>query len=91
VVTLTPLPSAVTAQWLKDTMKDSHIPPAIIKRLESAADPEQEGILICAEVMREVAEIPGVAAINLMTTGNSESILAAIEASGLRTDHDAET
>ena len=49
-----------------------------------AGDPEQEGIRICAELMQEIAEIPGVSGINLMTTGDPDAIPAAIEASGLR-------
>lgn len=84
IVSLAVLPSAITAQWVKKNMSDSRIPKAVIQRLEQAADPEQEGIRICAELMQEIAEIPGVSGINLMTTGNEAAIPAAIEASGLR-------
>jgi 5,10-methylenetetrahydrofolate reductase len=65
-------------------MSDSRIPAALIQRLEDARDPEREGITICAELMQEISEIPGVSGINLMTTGNPEAIPAAIKASGLR-------
>jgi methylenetetrahydrofolate reductase (NADPH) len=65
-------------------MSDSRIPKPIIQRLEQASDPEQEGIRICAELMQEISEIPGVSGINLMTTGDADAIPAAIEASGLR-------
>ena len=84
VVSLAVLPSAVTAQWVKQNMSDSRIPKPVIQRLEKASDPGQEGIRICAELMQEVAEIPGVSGINLMTTGDEAAIPAAIEASGLR-------
>ena len=84
MVTLSPLPSAVTAGWLKKHMKDARIPDAVIERLESAKDPEQEGIRLCAEMMQEISEIPGISGINLMTMGNPEAIPAAIEASGVR-------
>ena len=84
MVSLSPLPSAVTADWLKKHMKDARIPDAVIERLESAKDPEQEGIRICAEMMQEISEIPGISGINLMTMGNPEAIPAAIEASGVR-------
>ncbi len=84
MVSLTPLPSAETARWVKENMSDSRIPEALIERLEDAKDPEQEGIRICAELMREIAEIPGVSGVNLMTTGDPRAIPAAIEASGLR-------
>jgi 5,10-methylenetetrahydrofolate reductase len=84
IVSLAVLPSAVTAQWVKKNMSDSRIPKYIIERLEKAADPEQEGIRVCAELMQEIAAIPGVSGINLMTTGDAAAIPAAIEATGLR-------
>jgi methylenetetrahydrofolate reductase (NADPH) len=84
IVSLAVLPSAVTAQWVKKNISDSRIPKPIIQRLEQASDPQQEGIRICAELMQEISEIPGVSGISLMTTGDADAIPAAIEASGLR-------
>ena len=84
MISLSPLPSATTARWVKENMSDSRIPDAVIKRLEDAKDPKQEGIMICAELMQEISKIPGVSGINLMTTGDPEAIPAAIQASGLR-------
>ena len=65
-------------------MRQAKIPIRLIERLHAAADAELEGIKICSELMQEISEIPGVSGINLMTTGNPESIPAAIKASGLR-------
>ena len=76
--------SAATARWVKENMSDSRIPDAVIKRLADAKNPEQEGIIICAELMQEISEIPGVSGVNLMTTGDTGTIPAAIKASGLR-------
>ena len=84
MVSLSPLPSATTARWVKENMGDSRIPDEVIRRLEEAGDPEREGIAICAELMQEISGIEGVAGVNLMTTGNPEAIPAAIQASGLR-------
>lgn len=84
IVSLAVLPSALTAQWVKKNLSGSRIPKSVIRRLEQAPDPEQEGIRICAEKMQEIAAIPGVSGINLMTTGDAAAIPAAIEASGLR-------
>jgi methylenetetrahydrofolate reductase (NADPH) len=56
----------------------------VIQRLEDARNPEQEGISICADLMQQISEIPGVSGINLMTTGDSAAIPAAIRLSGLR-------
>jgi methylenetetrahydrofolate reductase (NADPH) len=84
IVSLSPLPSAQTAKWVKRNMADSRIPESVIDRLETADDPEKEGIRICAELMQQVSEVPGVSGVNLMTTGTPEAIPAAIKASGLR-------
>jgi methylenetetrahydrofolate reductase (NADPH) len=86
MVSLSPLPSAATASWVKKNMTDSRIPATLLKRLEDARNPEQEGIEICAELMQEIAEIQGVSGINLMTTGDPQAIPAAIIASGLRSE-----
>ena len=83
IVSLAVLPSAVTAQWVKKNLGGSRIPKSVIRRLEQAPDPEQEGIRICAEKMQEIAAIPGISGINLMTTGDAAAITAAIEASAL--------
>jgi len=86
MVTLSPLPSVATARWVKRNMSDSRIPDALLKRLEDANDPEQEGLAICAELMQEISEIPGVSGVNLMTTGDPGAIPETIRASGLRSE-----
>ena len=83
IVTVAPLPSAETARWVKTNMIDSKVPLPLIERLEQAADPEAEGVAICAEVMQQIAEVPGVSGINVMSTGDIELSAAAIRASGL--------
>lgn len=84
IVSLAALPTAKTARWLKNNLVDSRIPAWLIEKLESAADPQQEGIRICAELMQEIAQIPGVSGINLMAMGDTQAIPAVIKASGLR-------
>jgi len=83
MMTLSTLPSASEACRLRDSGNRLPIPQSIIARMEQASDPEDEGIEICAELLRELASIPGVSGVNLMTTGRLASIPAAIEASGL--------
>ena len=84
IVSLGTLPSADAARWLQQNLRGSVMPKAVIKRLEQARDPEQEGISICAELLQQVAEIPGVDGANVVTPGDLETVPAAIQASGLR-------
>ena len=81
---LSPFPSADVARWIRDNVKGALVPEPIIERMEEASDPEREGIEICAELLQELATIPGVRGVNLLTMGKLETIPAAIEASGVR-------
>ncbi len=78
-----PLASARSARWMCDNLFGVIIPDALIDRLDKAADAKAEGIAICAELMQQLADIPGVAGAHLMAPTNPDSIPAAIEASGL--------
>ena len=78
-----PLASARSARWMRDNLFGVIIPDALIDRLDKAADAKAEGIAICAELMQQLADIPGVAGAHLMAPTNPDCIPAAIEASGL--------
>lgn len=84
IMALSPLPSADVARWMRDNVKGALVPEPIIERLERASDPESEGVDICAELLQELATIPGVSGANLLTMGELETIPAAIIASGVR-------
>jgi methylenetetrahydrofolate reductase (NADPH) len=84
VVGVAPLPSAETARWFRENLRGSLMPDSVIKRLDQARDPEQVGVEICAELLHELTEIPGVAGVNIMAPGEPETVSAAIRAAGLR-------
>jgi len=84
IMGLSPLPSAEAARWVRDNVKGALVPESIIERLEQASDPELEGIRICAELLQELTQIPGVSGANLLALAKLEAIPAAIEASGVR-------
>lgn len=75
--------SADDARWLAEHRPSIRIPEEIIRRIEQAADGEQEGVRICAEQLQQLAEIPGVAGAHLVATRNLASIPAAIDAAGV--------
>lgn len=77
-------PSAEAARELRATRPDSIIPPALVKRLAQATDPEAEGVQICAEMLHEIAAIPGLSGVTLVTPGDAATIPAAIQAAGIR-------
>ena len=60
---------------------------AYVERLERAADPKLEGRRICIEVLRALAEIPGVAGAHVMAPMNFAEIPAVISESGVAGRH----
>ena len=84
IVSVATLPSAVSARWLRKNLRGSLVPMKVVRRLEQARDPEFEGVTICAEMLQELGEIPGVSGANLLTPGDPETVTAAIRAAGLR-------
>jgi methylenetetrahydrofolate reductase (NADPH) len=59
------------------------IPDTLVERLENASDPEEEGIRICAEVLQELAQIPGIAGANIIASKDLTTIPKAIRLAGL--------
>ncbi len=84
ITALSPLPSADVARWVRDNVKGALVPESIIDRMERSPNPENEGIEICAELLQELATVPGVSGANLLALGDLEAIPAAIDASGVR-------
>lgn len=84
LIGLAPLPSADVAQWLGKRLRGAVIPSKVVKRLRQAADAEQEGIDICAEMLQQVADIPGLSGANLVCLGDHEAVVEAVKRSGIR-------
>jgi methylenetetrahydrofolate reductase (NADPH) len=84
IAALSPLPSADGARWVRDNVKGAIVPEFIIDRMERSPNPTSEGIDICAELLQELATIPGVSGADLSALGDIEAIPAAIDASGVR-------
>jgi len=72
-----PLRSAAQAKELVEKHTDFIIPPAIIKRLESAGDDtaqRKEGVKIAGEIMKQLKSVPGLKGIHILSGGN-ESVV----------------
>ena len=60
------------------------IPEAILLRMEQAKDPIQEGIKICADLIDEFSEIPGISGVHLMAPRNLKAIAPVVEKAGIK-------
>jgi methylenetetrahydrofolate reductase (NADPH) len=85
LIGVAPIPSARSARWMREKLFGTLIPDDILTRLEKAADPRREGRRICVEVLRELADTPGVAGAHIMAPMNFAEIPAVIEESGVTT------
>ncbi|HEX2256895.1 MAG TPA: methylenetetrahydrofolate reductase [Afifellaceae bacterium] len=74
LVGIAPLRSAKSARWMRQHLYGTVIPDDILERMEAATDPQAEGRHICVELLRELAEIPGVAGAHIMAPLNEEAI-----------------
>ncbi len=83
LIGVAPIPSARSARWMREKLFGTLIPDTIVERLEKAADPKREGRRICVEILRELADTPGVAGAHVMAPMNFAEIPAVIEDSGV--------
>ena len=66
---LTPVRSHRALIYMKNEVAGMSIPDELITRMESAAEPKEEGVEICLEMIEKIKNIEGVAGIHLMPIG----------------------
>jgi methylenetetrahydrofolate reductase (NADPH) len=83
LIGVAPIPSARSARWMREKLFGTIIPEAIVDRLEKSSDARREGIRICAEVMQQLATIPGIAGAHVMAPQNPSAIPTVIAEAGV--------
>lgn len=86
IVGIAPLASAKSARWIAGNLFGSIVPASIVERLETASDARAEGVAIALELIREYAEIDGVAGVHIMAPLNEKAAPGLIEAARLALD-----
>ena len=71
-----PILSARSARWMNDNLYGVTVPEATIARLEGAADAKAEGRAICAELIQQYREIPGLAGVHIMAPAQKPDAIA---------------
>ena len=61
-----PARSAKALGYMKDEVPGMRVPEEFLKRMEAAEDPKEEGVNICAELIRQIRDIEGVAGVHIM-------------------------
>ncbi len=78
IIGVGPIRSAKSARWMNENLFGVHVPPATIERLDAAKDQAAEGRKICAELIRGLREIPGVAGAHLMAPAQGPDAIAQV-------------
>lgn len=77
--------TAESARWMRDNLRGALVPDVFVRRLRQASDPERVSVEICAEVLRELATVPGVSGAHFLAPVSPAIAAAIVEASGVRT------
>jgi methylenetetrahydrofolate reductase (NADPH) len=80
---LGPLRTADAARWMRDNLWGTAMPDGVIRRMEAARDPRQEGIAICAELIEQVRDIDGISGVHLMAPGQHQAIVETVRLAGM--------
>lgn len=79
LIGIAPLASAKSARWIMDNLFGSIIPATMIERLDAASDQRAEGRAIALELIRDYAQIEGVAGVHIMAPLNEKAVPGLIE------------
>jgi methylenetetrahydrofolate reductase (NADPH) len=71
------------AQWLSANKPNTIMPQGLIHRLEGASEPRAEGIAIAAELLRELAQVPGVSGAHIYAATDLSAIPEVLKQAGL--------
>lgn len=78
-----PMKSARMAAYMRDNVSGVCVPDELVTRMEKAADPKEEGVKICLEIIAKLKDIPGVHGIHIMAVGWEEMVPVIVEKAGL--------
>lgn len=79
-----PVKSVKAMQYMKKEVPGMSIPDDLIKRMESAADPKEEGVKICVETIRKLKTMEGVRGVHIMAVEWEEIVPSIVERAGVR-------
>ncbi len=83
VVEVPLLTSMQEARLVRKTVKGVPIPDAAVERIATADNPVSEGISVCAGMLRELQEIPGISGINIHYQRDPHDVVAALQQADL--------
>lgn len=83
LVGVAPPRSAATARYLRQHLPGVVVPDDVVRRMESADDPVDEGVRLTVDIVKRLREIDGVAGVHVMGLGHEEAVRRVIDEAGL--------
>jgi 5,10-methylenetetrahydrofolate reductase len=80
---VTPVKSAGMARYMRDQVPGLSVPDEVVKRIEQAEDPQEEGLRICVEQIQEFRETEGIAGVHVMAIESEQKVPELVERAGL--------
>jgi methylenetetrahydrofolate reductase (NADPH) len=59
------------------------VPDEVVRRMEAAHDPVDEGVRLTVDIVKRLREIEGVAGVHVMGLGHEEAVRRVIDEAGL--------
>ncbi|MEE9324444.1 MAG: methylenetetrahydrofolate reductase, partial [Dehalococcoidia bacterium] len=78
-----PVKSARGLAYMRDSLAGMRIPAEVVKRMQSARDPEREGIELAIETIAQIRAIKGVKGVHIMAVGWDEAVPILLRECGL--------
>jgi len=80
---LVPLKSPRAAHYMAEEVPGVVVPQAIVKRMDEASNPQEEGVQIALEIIEKLKKTPGIRGIHIMAVHWEEIVPRLIDESGL--------
>ena len=78
-----PMKSAGMARYMRDYVAGLTVPDELVKRMEKAEDPKEEGVRIAVELVEQLREIEGVKGVHIMAVAWESIVPVIVERAGL--------
>ena len=83
LVGVAPPRSPASARFMREHLPGVVVPDEVVRRLEAAQDPVEEGVRLTVEIVRRLRDLPGLGGVHVMGLGREESVRRVIEGAGL--------
>jgi methylenetetrahydrofolate reductase (NADPH) len=78
IIGVGPIRSAKSARWMNENLFGVTVPEPLIARIEAATDQAAEGRRVCAELIKGLQAIPGVAGAHVMAPAQGPDAISAV-------------